>query len=209
MKNLLKRVILTITVLMSFVGCVEAQQNTKTLSIVKMENVLIVYLSRTNNTKAVAEIIQQNTGGTLVGLELETPYPEEYRAIVDQVAKENQTGFLPPLKTKIENIEKYDTIFIGFPNWGMQLPPPLKSFLSEYDLKGKTIIPFNTNAGYGIGNGIETIKRLCPNSNVLKEFSTVGGIERDGVLFVMEGDKKIKVENQVKKWLNEVIHSKK
>lgn len=91
----------------------------------------------------------------------------------------------------------------------MQLPPPLKSFLNEYDLKGKTIIPFNTNAGYGIGNGIETIKRLCPNSNVLKEFSTVGGIERDGVLFVMEGDKKIKVENQVKKWLNEVILSKK
>lgn len=59
-----------------------------------------------------------------------------------------------------------------------------------------------------ICNGIETIKRLCPNSNVLKEFSTVGGIERNRVLFVMEGDKKIKAENQVKKWLNEVIYSK-
>ena len=209
MKTLLKRVILTIATLTSFCGCTEAQLDTKEASPIKTENVLIVYLSRTNNTKAVAEIIQQNTGATLIGLELETPYPEDHRMTVDKVAKENQTEFLPPLKTKIENIEKYDTVFIGFPNWGMQLPPPHKSFLNEYDLKGKTIIPFNTNARYGIGNGIKTIKRLCLNINVLKKFSTVGGIERDGVLFVMEGDKKIKVENQVKKWLNEVIHSKK
>lgn len=208
MKNLLKRIILTITVLISFGGCADAQQKAEIPPISKTGNVLIIYLSRTNNTKTVAEIIQQNLGGILIGLELETPYPADYRTTVDQVARENQTGFLPLLKTKIENIEKYDTIFIGFPNWGMQLPPPIKSFLSEYDLKGKTIIPFNTNAGYGVGSGIEKIKQLCPNSQILKEFSVVGGIERDGVLFVMEGDKKVEVEQQVKKWLNEIISSK-
>lgn len=205
---LLKRVILTITFLTFWGSCIEAQQDTRISSPVKMKNVLIVYLSRTNNTKAIAEIIQQNLGGILIGLELESPYPKDYRTTVDQVARENQTGFLPPLKTKIEDIEKYDTIFIGFPNWGMQLPPPIKSFLSEYDLKGKTIIPFNTNAGYGVGNGIEKIKQLCPDSQILKEFSVVGGIERDGVLFVMEGDKKVEVEQLVKKWLNEIISSK-
>ena len=107
-------------------------------------NVLIVYLSRTNNTEAVAEIIQNEVGGTMVELELENPYPEDYDAIVAQVDRENETGYLPPLKTTIENFQKYDTVFLGFPTWDMQLPPPMKSFLNQYDLSGKTVIPFNT-----------------------------------------------------------------
>src|SRR5688572_32751796 len=134
------------------------------------EKILIVYLSRTNNTKAVAQMIHKRTGGKLVALELENPYPENYKAIVDQVAKENATGFLPPLKTKIDSIGKYDVVFVGFPTWGMQLPPPMKSFLKQYDLSGKTIVPFNTNAGYGIGSSFETVKALCPNNQVLEGF---------------------------------------
>src|SRR5687768_13764402 len=153
------------------------------------EKVLIVYLSRTNNTKAIAEIIQKHVGGTLVALELKNPYPEDYKAIVDQVAKENESGFLPPLKTKIDNIQKYDLVFVGFPTWGMQLPPPMKSFLNQYDLSEKTVIPFNTNAGYGIGSTFDTVKKLCPRSRVLEGFSTEGGVERDGIYFVMEGEK--------------------
>src|SRR5688572_1009727 len=98
------------------------------------DKILIVYLSRTNNTKAVAEIIHKNVGGKLVALELETPYPENYRATVQQVVQENETGYLPPLKTKIENINQYDIVFVGFPTWGMKLPPPMKSFLKQYDL---------------------------------------------------------------------------
>ena len=152
--------------------------------------ILIVYLSRTNNTKAIAEIIHENVGGTLVALELKNPYPEDYKTIVDQVVKENETGFLPPLKTKIDSIQKYDVVFVGFPTWGMQLPPPMKSFLNQYDLSGKTIVPFNTNAGYGVGSSFETVKKLCPKSKVLEGFSTKGGIERDGIYFVMEGKRK-------------------
>ncbi len=66
------------------------------------DKILIVYLSRTNNTKAIAEIIHKNVGGTLVALELEKPYPENFQAIVQQVANENGTGYLPPLRTKID-----------------------------------------------------------------------------------------------------------
>lgn len=91
----------------------------------------IVYLSRTKNTEVLAEIIHGGVGGTLVEIELKNPYPENYRAIVEQVAQENESGFLPPLKTKIDRIEKYDIIFVGFPTWGMQLPPPVKSFLNK------------------------------------------------------------------------------
>jgi len=168
------------------------------------ERTLIVYLSRTQNTKAVAEIIHKNIGGTLIALELEIPYPEHYQTTVNQVAEENRTGYLPPLKTKIDNIEKYDAVFIGFPTWGMQLPPPMKSFLNQYDLSGKTIVPFNTNGGYGIGSGFETVKQLCPNSTVLDGFSTKGGVERDGILYVMEGEKEKQVQAEVKKWLQKI-----
>jgi len=150
-------------------------------------------------------MIQEQTGGRLVELELEKPYPKDYKAIVAQVAEENETGFLPPLKTKIDNLEDYDTVFVGFPTWGMQLPPPMKSFLTENDLTGKTVVPFNTNAGYGLGSTIGTINTLCPGSEILEAFSVKGGIERDGILFVMEGEKESEVKEKVNKWLTSIF----
>ena len=168
----------------------------------KSDNILIVYLSRTNNTKVLAEIIHQKAGGDLVALELENPYPDDYDAIVKQVAHENETGFLPPLKTKVD-MSRYNTIFLGFPTWGMQLPPPMKSFLHENMLSGKTVIPFNTHGGYGLGNSFEKVKELCPDSNVLKGFSMKGGSERDGIYLAIKGDRKNKAERQVEKWLGE------
>ena len=166
--------------------------------------ILIVYLSRTNNTKAVAEIIQQNVGGELIALEMQNPYPADYKTMVAQVEQENEKGFLPPLKTTIDSIAKYDVVFIGFPTWGMQLPPPMKSFLHQYNLSGKTVIPFNTNAGYGIGSSFETVKALCPNSKIPKGFSVEGGKERDGILFVMKGEKEEEVQVAINKWLKKI-----
>ncbi len=168
------------------------------------KDVLIVYLSRTGNTEALAKIIHGNTGGKLVAVELQNPYPEGYGAIVEQVRKENEVGYLPPLKTEIDSMEKYDVVFFGFPTWGTQLPPPMKSFLDRYDLAGKTVVPFNTHAGYGVGSGFQTVKKLCPNSNVLDGYSTKGGIERDGILYVMQGDKEKEVQQDVRHWLREI-----
>lgn len=189
--------LLLIIILCGTAACSHAQT-------VHAKKILILYLSRTKNTKAIAEIIQKQVGGRLVALELQKPYPENYRAIVDQVARENGTGFLPPLKTKIDSIDKYDIVFIGFPTWGMQLPPPVKSFLKKYDLSGKTVVPFNTNAGYGIGSTFKTVKELCPKSSVLEGFSTKGGVERDGVLFVMKGDKEKQAQVEVRSWLRKI-----
>lgn len=165
---------------------------------------LIVYLSRTNNTKTIAEIIQNNIGGTLVALELEKPYPDNYGATVQQVADENAKSYLPRLKTKIDSIQKYDVVFVGFPTWGMQLPPPIKSFLKQYDLSGKTIVPFNTNGGYGIGTSFQTVKELCPPSNVLEGFTFRGGSERDGQYLVLKDEKRKEAENGVKQWLQKL-----
>ena len=161
------------------------------------KKVLIVYLSRTNNTKAIAEFIHQKVGGTIVALELERPYPAGYDAIVQQVARENETSYLPPLKTKIDRIDQYDVVFLGFPTWGMQLPPPMKSFLRQYRLNGKTVVPFNTNAGYGVGSSFETVKELCPQCTVLEGFTTRGGIERDGVYLAIKG---ARAEEVKEKW---------
>ncbi len=169
-----------------------------------MKKILIAYLSRTNNTKAVAEIIHDKVGGTTVALELAKPYPANYRATVDQVVRENEAGFLPPLKTKIDRMEQYDTVFLGFPTWGMQLPPPIKSFLRQYHLKGKVVVPFNTNAGYGTGSSFQTVRELCPQSTVLEGFVTKGGIERDGQYLVIKAARAHEVQKQVAIWLNKI-----
>ncbi len=179
-------------------GCSNAQASTSP------EKILIVYLSRTNNTKAIAEIIHSKVGGTLAALELEKPYPQDYQATVQQVAEENASGYLPPLKTTIDSIDKYAVVFIGFPTWGMQLPPPMKSFLHQYNLSGKTIIPFNTNGGYGLGSSFETVKELCPNSIILEGFEIRGGLERDGELLAIKGEKEKEAQKKVKTWLQKI-----
>ena len=178
--------------------------NAKADSIVDSNKILIVYLSRTNNTKAIAEIIQRNVGGILVAIELEKPYPENYQQTVQQVVEENETGYLPPLKTKIDSIDKYDFIFIGFPTWDMKMPPPMKTFLHQYDLGGKTVIPFNTNAGYGVGSGFQTVEELCKDSKVLDGFEMKGGIERDGVHFVIKDETAKQAAVEIKKWLQKI-----
>lgn len=164
--------------------------------------VLVVYLTRTNNTKAIAQVIHEVVGGSIVALELQTPYPADYRATVQQVALANETGVLPALKTRIDRIEEYDVVFVGFPTWGMQLPPPMKSFLRQYDLRGKTVIPFNTNAGYGSGTSVQTVAQLCPQSTVPEGLSLRGGIERDGELFVMDGARLARARSDVVRWLS-------
>ena len=196
-----------LTSFLLILGCSSSQMkkvNDKMDSTAAAEKVLIVYLSRTNNTKAIAEIIHKNAGGTLVALELEKPYSENYQQTVQQVVKENETCYLPPLKTKIDSIEKYDVVFLGFPTWDMKMPPPMKSFLKQYDLNGKTVIPFNTNAGYGVGSGFQTVKELCPNSKVWEGFEMKGGVERDGVLFVIKDEKAKEAEVELKKWLRKI-----
>jgi flavodoxin len=198
-----KRRLLTLSMLIGLTyGCSYAQSIAPEQKQISSSKTLIVYLSRTGNTKAVAEMIHSNVGGKLVSLDLEKPYPEDYQTAVDQVTAENNTGFLPVLKTKIDSMETFDRIFIGFPTWGMQLPPPIKSFLDNYDLKGKTIIPFNTNAGYGIGSSFDQVKSLSPNSTVLKGVSFTGGIERDKIYFVMEGKKKETTNAEISKWIS-------
>ena len=166
--------------------------------------VLIVFFSRTENTQAVAEMIREEVGGDMFEVLPAEPYPVDYDALVSQVDQENEDGYTPPLQCKVEDIQSYDTVFFGAPTWDMQLPPPMKTFLSEHDLSGKTVAPFNTNGGYGVGSSFQTIEDRAPNADVREGFSTRGGLERDGVYLAIKDDRRAEVRAEVTDWLQRI-----
>ncbi len=130
------------------------------------KKVLIIYFSRTGNTREIARQIHEMAGGDIVELRTVEPYPEAYNAVVEQAREELRSGFKPALKTKVEQIGSYDVVFVGSPNWWGTIAGPVKTFLSEYDLSGKTVVPFITHAGSGLGRSVADIAALCPNSTI-------------------------------------------
>lgn len=102
-------------------------------------------------TEYVARLIQDNVGGDLHSIETVEPYSTDFDTVVDQNHEEMNAGTLPELVTSDLDISQYDTVFIGYPVWATNAPQAIFSFLSQYDLSGKTIIPFCTHDGYGAG----------------------------------------------------------
>ena len=136
--------------------------------------VLIAYFSRSGNTRRIAKLIHQHVGGTLHEIQPEEPYPDSYHTTVDQAKKEIQAGYRPALQSTLDHVESYDIVFIGSPNWWDTIAPPVATFLSENDLSGKTIVPFCTHGGGGLGRIGQDIARLCPQSTVLSAFEIYG-----------------------------------
>lgn len=118
------------------------------------------------NMQYMAMIIQDAIGGELFRIETTEEYPLEHETLVNQAKEEQNEEVRPELATHIENVEQYDIIFLGYPNWWGDMPQPLYTFLEEYDFSGKTIIPFNSHGGSGFSNTIEEIKKLQPNATV-------------------------------------------
>lgn len=141
----------------------------------KNGNILIVYFSKTGNTRQVAEYIQSSTGGNLVELKTINEYPQEYHAATITAKQEKETNARPVLKTKIDNIDKYDIIFIGFPIWWSYTPMAIATFLESYDLSGKKIIPFCTHGGGGVGEAFNYIRELTPNCSYSEGFVSYDG----------------------------------
>ena len=134
------------------------------------KKILVAYYSHSGNTAEIASYIQKQTDGTLFEIIPVSPYPTGYNDVVRQSKIEIQAGKKPELKTKINNTESYDIIFIGSPNWWGAIAPPVAAFLSEYNFSNKTIVPFCTHGGGGYGSMFKDISLLCPNSNVLNGF---------------------------------------
>jgi flavodoxin len=138
-------------------------------------NALTVFYSRSGKTRALARLIQQQAGGDLVEILPVTPYPEDYDKVVNQAKRELQAGYKPPLKTIVENIDAYDVILVGSPNWWNTVAPPVMAFLAAYDLSDKAILPFITHEGTGLGRSASDIARLCPGATVLDGLAVQGG----------------------------------
>ena len=137
-------------------------------------NVLIVYFSQTGNTETVANIIHDNVGGDIVKLETTEAYPSDYDELVDYAHQEQQEDARPELSTVIENIEQYDTIFLGYPNWWGDMPMAIYTFLDTYDLSGKTIAPFITHGGSGLSGTPENIQEEELNASVTEGLAIDG-----------------------------------
>ncbi len=137
-------------------------------------NILIAYYSRSGNTRRIAKLIHDEVGGTIFEIQPEISYPDDYDSVLAQAKKEIQSGYMPALKSKIEDINAYDTIIIGSPNWWSTIAPPVAAFLSEYDLSGKTIVPFCTHGGGGQAGVLKGIAGLCSGSTVLTGFDIYG-----------------------------------
>lgn len=118
------------------------------------------------NTQYVAYVIQENTGADIFRIEPETPYPTDHDTLVDLAAEEQDNNAHPALKSTIENLDQYDTVFVGYPNWWGDMPMILYSFFDEHDFSGKTIVPFNTHGGSGFSDSISTIAKLEPEAAV-------------------------------------------
>lgn len=123
------------------------------------------------NSRLIAERIHQKVGGDIVGIQTVTPYTSSYSAALDVAAKEQDRQARPSLRTRIANIDQYDVIFLGYPNWWASIPMPIASFLEAYDLSGKTIVPFCSHGGGRLGQSVSAIAKLAPRSTILDALS--------------------------------------
>lgn len=121
------------------------------------------------NTQFIATQIQQHMGGDLFLIETEEKYPADYDETDRQGETENRERARPKLATHVENINDYDIVFLGYPVWYYDMPMAVYTFLEEYDLSGKTIVPFATSGGSGFLNTISEIQDIQPEAKVLTD----------------------------------------
>ena len=126
------------------------------------------------NLAIMADYIKEVTGGDTFSILTTEYYPTGYRDTTDVAKQEQNDNARPELANHVENFEDYDVIYLGYPNWWGGLPMPVYTFLEEYDFAGKTIIPFASHEGSGLGSGPSEIESLCPDATILDGFAVRG-----------------------------------
>lgn len=128
--------------------------------------ILIAYFSWGGNTKGIAEEIQRQTGADLFEITLVNPYSSDYNTVLNEAQRDQNAQARPKLASHIDNMDEYDTVMIGYPNWWASIPMPIASFLEEYDFSGKTILPFCSHGGGRFGQSLTAIAKLVPNATM-------------------------------------------
>lgn len=119
--------------------------------------------------RTVAEDIQAVTGGDLFSIETSVDYPGDINDLIDYASAEQENDERPELISHMENLDEYDTIFVGYPLWWYDLPQVMYSFFDEYDFSGKTIIPFAVHRGSRLSGTPDTIQELEPDATVISD----------------------------------------
>jgi flavodoxin len=172
----------------------------------KYENCLIAYFSRKGdnyvsgrivnlsigNTEVVAKMIREMTEGDLFSIDPATPYPADYTETTRIAQKEKSENARPALTSHVENMNSYSVVFLGYPNWWGTMPMPVFTFLESYDFSGKTIVPFCTHEGSGLGRSEKDIESLCPKATILKGLAILGSSAKTS-------------EQVVSNWVNQIV----
>ena len=155
-------------------------------------NKLIVYFSYTNNTRRIANKIKDKLNCDILEIKTKIPYSDDYQTVVDDEQNSEASNHLPEIEDINIDLSKYDEIILGTPVWWYRPVPAIRTFLTQNDLKGKTIKPFATNAGW-LGKTFKEIKSLCPNSNVEEGMN---------IVFESYSDKLVTSEKEIEDWIN-------
>lgn len=137
--------------------------------------ILTAYFSCTGNTETVAGWIQETLGGDLFQIQAVDSYSEDYDELLAIAQQEQENNARPALSAQVEHMEAYDTVFIGYPIWWGDMPMVVYTFLEEYDLSGKTVIPFCTHGSSGFSGTQETIASLQPGARLREGIAVRGG----------------------------------
>lgn len=124
---------------------------------------LVAVFSWSGHTLAAAERVHELVGGDFFRIEPAEPYTTDYDALLDVARQEQGEGRLPPLAATVEGWDEYDTVYLGFPTWWSHLPPAVATFVTQHDLTGKTVHPFNTSGGSGLAGTLSDIQAICPD----------------------------------------------
>ena len=173
----------------------ESTTEKKEVMDLKGKNVLVAYFSWSGNTKYAAQYIAKKLGADEFEIIREKPYPTEYTPCTEDAKAEKEAGERPAIKGKVEHMAQYDVVFVCVPVWWYTAPMPVYTFLEQYDLKGKTIIPFCT-AYSGPSSTLKDIVKATPNSD-----------HRDGICIVtkeMGGQGMESKTAKIDKWLGEI-----
>lgn len=211
MRNLLKTFMVSFASILMATSCNAAtksetnnsnETNSETRVMAKEGKALIVFFSHAGenyavgnitvgNTKRVADFIKDYTGADQFEVVAEKSYDMSYRDLIKVAQEEQRKGEKPAFKGSVDNLDDYEYVFVGTPIWWGTFPQVMFTFFDKYDLNGKTIIPFTTHEGSGLGSVVNDLKKLYPNAKFEKALAIKGTDAKDS-------------KDRVEKWLKEL-----
>ena len=203
MKKNFHALVLILLAALHITSCAQKPETKQqTMETLKDKKVLVAFFSRadenyavghieTGNTQILAEMIAAETGGTLFHIEPAVPYPADYTECTETAQRELNSNARPAVKGDVP-VEEYDIIFLGYPNWWGDVPMPVYTFIEKHDWQGKTVVPFCTHEGSGLGATARRVERACKGATMLPGLAVRGATAQNS---------RDEAREAVRKWL--------